>query len=99
MANRSEILLCCPMCNSRIKYCLEEIVMHEKMIDLKTGKLLKKVGKRRVPNNSTRSFIMCVNQNCDFIIDSNEPEYDTEHHHLFELINKSDENEFSKSVN
>lgn len=98
MTSKNQTSLSCPHCNGQLKYGVEEIVLHEKNIEPTTGKLMKRTTKRRVPNTTSRSFILCDNDDCDFIMDSSEPEDCGEHYSLFDKINKDDENSFAVSV-
>lgn len=98
MVTKDSDNLVCPLCKGPLQYAVEEIVFHAKQIESTTGNLMKRTKKWRVMNNNSRSFILCTKDECDFIMNSSEPEDYTEHFYLFDLINKDDENSFASSV-
>lgn len=91
-------LICCPQCQSRLSLGLEETVMHRRIINPKTGQLLKRKVSYRIPNEDTRAFLFCENALCDFIADNEDTAIYGESLHLFDLVNEQDINEFSSSV-
>ncbi|MCU4320624.1 hypothetical protein KTH44_16020 [Acinetobacter bereziniae] len=86
----------CPICSSKLQFGLEEIVLHLKVIDPKTGSLLKRTHKRHLTNNDTRMYISC--SECDFFADNEDEPLFGKYFHIFDLINDDDINKFSISV-
>lgn len=94
----ADLNIACPICSNRLSYGIEETVMHLKVINPKTGELLKRTQKRRVMNNETRSFLFCEGDACDFLADDEDEALFGEYFHLFEQVKKSDVDAFSNSV-
>lgn len=88
----------CPLCNGKLSYGLEETIMHIKVIDPKTGALQKKTVKKRVMNSDDRSFLVCQNQDCDFIADDFDTGLFKKYFPIFGMIKKEDIAAFAKSL-
>lgn len=89
--------VCCPKCQNKLFLGLEETVMHLRAINPSTGRLLKRTTKYRVSNGETRSFLFCMECDCDFIADDEDEIYE-KYIHLFKLINKHDQDVFANTV-
>ncbi len=92
-----EKTVCCPQCQSRMSLGLEETVLHLKVVNPNTGELLKRTKKRRIHNSDSRCFLICEGEDCDFLVDDEDPMYE-QYFYLFKLVNEKDVDSFANEV-
>lgn len=52
--------LVCPDCNAMIEFCVEENILHKRILDPKTGKLKKRVRVESQGNDANHALFKCT---------------------------------------
>jgi DNA-directed RNA polymerase subunit RPC12/RpoP len=94
MAQRESIV--CPACGNRLFYALEVRVLQKRLVDPKTGALMKRISSNVLPTEY-EEHLLCESEQCLFVITKGNNDYHN-YMHLFDKPNTSDLSVFKKAV-
>lgn len=82
----------CPDCDSNIEFCVEETVLHKRIVDPKTGKLKKRVKIESEGIPADRAVFQCTN--CSWSCTDGSPEYPQ----FLRATNEDDRNDLLEKI-
>lgn len=63
----------CPDCDARIEFCVEEMILHKRIIEPLTGNFKKRIRQESQGNEADRALFQCTN--CSWSCADGSPEY------------------------